>query len=54
MSMPTPEQLRAGAEVLITWGFWIIVYGFVTMLIGLVIIGAVAILNNKSTIKIIK
>lgn len=54
MSILTWDQLIAAAEVLITWGFWIIVYGTITMLIGLVIIVSVAILNNKQTVKIIK
>jgi len=54
MSMPTLEELRAAGEVLVTWGFWVIVYGVITMCIGLVIIGAVAILNNKKVVKFIK
>lgn len=54
MSIPTLDQLIAAGEALITWGFWIIVYGVITMLIGLVIICIVAILNNKQTVKIIE
>lgn len=54
MSIPTWDQLIAAGQALITWGFWIIVYGVITMLIGLVIIGSVAILNNKKVVKFIK
>ena len=53
MSMPTLDQLIAAGEALITWGFWIIVYGLVTMLIGILIIGAIDIYNSKS-VKFIK
>jgi hypothetical protein len=53
MGIPTLEQLILAAEVLVTWGFWIIVYGAITMLIGLVIIVVLnMIANNK--IKFIK
>lgn len=38
MSMPTPEQWIKFTEVLITWGFWAIVYGAITIIIGLIII----------------
>ena len=54
MSIPILDQLIAAGEALITWGFWIIVYGIITMCIGLIIIGIIAIFNNKSTVKIIK
>jgi len=54
MSIPTWDQLIAAGEALITWGFRIIVSGVITILIGLVIIVAVAILSNKQTVKIIK
>lgn len=53
MSMPTPEQWRALGEVLITWGFWAIVYGIITMCIGLIIIAIIAICN-KQIIKILR
>jgi hypothetical protein len=54
VSIPTLEELQAAGEVLVTWGFWIIVYGAVTMLIGLIIIGIIAILNDKPATKFIK
>ena len=47
MSIPTLDQLIAAGAALFKWGLSIVLYGFITMLIGLVIIGAVAILNNK-------
>lgn len=50
MSMPTLDELRTAGEVLITWGFWAIVYGVITMCIGLGII----VLCNKQIIKILK
>ena len=54
MSIPTLDQLIASGEAFITWGFWIIVYGIITMCIGVIIIGIIAIFNNKSIVKIIK
>lgn len=45
----TPEELIEFGKVLVTWGFWIIVYGLITMLIGLVIIGIIAICNKPIT-----
>jgi nitric oxide reductase large subunit len=39
------EQLKAVGETLIQWGFWIMIYGMVTIIIGLVII----IVCNKLT-----
>lgn len=47
MSMPTPEEWIKFGEVMITWGFWAIVYGAITMCIGLVIILIVHVLENK-------
>jgi hypothetical protein len=49
MSIPTLEQLRVAGEVLITWGFWIIVYGTITMLIGLMIVVIIAIYDKPVT-----
>lgn len=54
MRIPTLDQLEVAGEVLITWVFWIIVYVLVAMLIGSIIIGIIAIYNNKSEIKFIK
>ena len=34
----TPEEWKQFGEVLVTWGFWAIVYGAITMLIGFVIL----------------
>lgn len=53
MSMPTPEQWRALGEVLITWGFWVIVYGIITMLIGFVILVCLDITTIKKIAKIL-
>lgn len=53
MSIPTLDQLIAAGEVLITWGLWIIAYGVITMLIGLVIIVVLNMIANKP-IKFIK
>jgi hypothetical protein len=50
MSIPTLEQLKAAAEVSITWGFWMIVYGSITMLIGLVLIA----FCDARTIKVVR
>ena len=47
MIIPTLEQMKAVAEVLITWGFWIIVYGAITMFIGLALIIIISAMNNK-------
>lgn len=49
MRIPTPDELIAAGDVLITWGFWIIVYGVVTMLIGLMIIVIIAICDKPIT-----
>ena len=54
MKIPTAEQWVEFGRVMITWGFWAIVYGIITICIGLIIIGIIASLNNKQTIKIIK
>jgi len=40
------ENLILCAKALITWGFWIVVYGLVTMLIGAMILIAIAALSN--------
>jgi len=34
----TPEEWKQFGEVLVTWGFWAIVYGAITMGIGFIII----------------
>ena len=47
MSMPTLDELRSAGEVFVTWGFWAIVYGLVTMSIGLGIIIAINVIGNK-------
>ncbi len=47
MSMPTLDQLKAAAEILITWGFWAIVYGAITISIGSAIIFIVTVVENK-------
>lgn len=47
MRIPSNEELKAVAEVLVTWGFQIIVCGAITMLIGFIIIA----LCNKEIIK---
>ena len=44
----TPEEWKQFGEVLITWGFWIIVYGAITIFIGLIIIVLVEIFNKQS------
>ncbi|WP_271814138.1 hypothetical protein [Clostridium beijerinckii] len=56
MKIPTPDELRAVGEVLVTWGFWIIVYGAITMCIGLAIIVILKILEilNKQNIKYLR
>lgn len=48
MRIPTPDELKAAGEVLVTWGFWIIVYGAITMCIGLAIIVILEILNKQN------
>lgn len=49
MRIPTPEQWVEFGRVMMTWGFWIIVYGLVTMLIGLIIIGIIDICDKPAT-----
>lgn len=48
MRIPMPNELKAIGEVLVTWGFWIIVYGAITMFVGLVIITIVEMFNKQS------
>ncbi|EES47831.1 hypothetical protein NE172_02200 [Clostridium botulinum] len=47
MNMPTIEELRTFGEVLITWGFWFIVYGAIAIIIGLTIVT----MCNKQIVK---
>lgn len=54
MIMPTLDQLLAAGVTLFKWGLGIVIYGFITMLIGLIIITAIAMYSNKSEIKFIK
>lgn len=35
MSMPTFSELREFGEILIIWGFWLMVYGAIAISIGL-------------------
>lgn len=48
MRIPALDELKAAGEVLITWGFWIMIYGAITMCIGLAIIIIVEILYKQS------
>lgn len=50
MRIPTLDELRSAAEVLVTWGFWIIVYGAIAMLIGFIIIA----ICNKQLVKYLR
>ena len=53
----TPEEWKQFGGVLVTWGFWIIVYGFVTMGIGIAIISICKLIEdiyNKPITKILR
>lgn len=54
MSIPTADQWRAFGETIATWGFGIVIFGLVTMLIGVIVIGALLFYDYKSEIKFIK
>lgn len=49
-----PGEWKQFGEVLITWGFWAIVYGIVTMCIGFVILVCLDITVIKKVVKFIK
>ncbi|MDR3595071.1 hypothetical protein [Clostridium sp.] len=53
MRIPTPEQWKAFGEVMVTWGFGFIVYGIITICIGLIIIG-LCILCSKQSVKYLR
>ena len=42
-----PEEWRALGEVITTWGFWFIVYGAITMILGL----SILVICNKAIAK---
>lgn len=46
MNIPTIEQWKAAAETLIIWGGWVVVYGLATMVIGAIVLIAIAALSN--------
>ncbi|MBN7576036.1 MULTISPECIES: hypothetical protein [Clostridium] len=50
MKIPPHDQLILAGEVLVKWGFWMIVYGAITMCIGLAII----VILNKQNIKYLR
>lgn len=41
MSMPTPEELIEGINVIITWGINFVVLGLITIAIGVILLAVV-------------
>jgi hypothetical protein len=53
MNIPTLEEIKAGIEVLITWGIWFVIYVIITLAILSIILVAINVIENRP-VKFIK